>query len=139
MAEVVTGCGGEGLSLTGVITAVDPARVLDCLGRGDDLADVGLAAAASDQRTVADTWARQLEYAPVLAIATGKEAAEPADLALLEQLHPTARRIPVGSAELAADRSRGRFWLADRPDALRQLARAMKNAREMALLPYASR
>jgi G3E family GTPase len=176
MAEVVTGCGSESLSLTGVITAVDPARVLDCLGRGDDLADVGLAAAASDQRTVADTWARQLEYAPVLAIATGEEAAEPADLALLEQLHPTARRIPVESAELAAAalagfdvaaaaarqhpacallpqeadadgvgtlvwqhtrpfhperlyaaledltcaaaRSRGRFWLADRPDTL---------------------
>ncbi|MGG7572264.1 GTP-binding protein [Streptomyces sirii] len=176
MAEVVTGCGSASLSLTGVITAVDPARVLECLGCGDDLAEVGLAAAASDRRTVADTWARQLEYAPVLAIATGEEAAEPADLALLEQLHPTARRIPVESAELAAAalagfdvaaaaarqhpacallpqeadadgvgtlvwqhtrpfhperlyaaledltcaaaRSRGRFWLADRPDTL---------------------
>ncbi len=36
---------------------------LPCLANG---ADVGLAAAASDRRTVGDTWARQLEYPPVL-------------------------------------------------------------------------
>ncbi|WP_432140218.1 CobW family GTP-binding protein [Streptomyces sp. bgisy084] len=176
MAEVVTACGSESLVLTGVVTAVDPALLPDYLGCGDDLAEVGLAAAAADQRTVADTWARQLEYAPVLAIATGEEPAEPADLALLDQLHPTAHRVPVESAELAAAalagfdvaaaadrqhpacallpqeadadgvgtlvwrrsrpfhperlhaaledltcaaaRSRGRFWLADRPDTL---------------------
>ncbi|MEW1749653.1 CobW family GTP-binding protein [Streptomyces angustmyceticus] len=176
MAEVVTACGSESFVLTGVITAVDPALLLPYLGCGDDLAEAGLAAAASDQRTVADTWARQLEYAPVLAIATGEEAAEPADLALLAQLHPTAQQIPLASGELAAAamagfdveaaaarqhpacallpqeadaegvgtlvwrhsrpfhperlyraledltcaaaRSRGRFWLADRPDTL---------------------
>ncbi|GAU68816.1 hypothetical protein SSP35_09_00590 [Streptomyces sp. NBRC 110611] len=176
MAEVVTACGSASLTLTGVITAVDPALLLPYLGCGDDLAEAGLAAAASDQRTVADTWARQLEYAPVLAIATGEEEAEPADLALLAQLHPTARQVPAGSGELAAAalagfdveaaaarqhpacallpqeadeegigtlvwqhtrpfhperlyaaledltcaaaRSRGRFWLADRPDTL---------------------
>ncbi|MFF2927706.1 CobW family GTP-binding protein [Streptomyces celluloflavus] len=176
MAEVVTACGSANLALTGVITAVDPALLLPYLGCGDDLAEAGLAAAATDRRTVADTWARQLEYAPVLALATGEETAEPADLALLAQLHPTARRIPVESPELAAvamggfdveaaaarqhpacallpqeadadgvttfvwqhtrpfhperlytaledltcaaARSRGRFWLADRPDTL---------------------
>ncbi|MFG2139085.1 CobW family GTP-binding protein [Streptomyces sp. NPDC048650] len=176
MAEVITACGSENLALTGVITAVDPALVLACLGCGDDLAEAGLAAAASDRRTIADTWARQLEYAPVLAIAAGEEEAGPEDLALLSQLHPVARRIPVASAELAAvatagfdveaaaarqhpacallpqaadaegvstlvwrhtrpfhperlhaaledltcaaARSRGRFWLADRPDTL---------------------
>ncbi|MDT0459782.1 GTP-binding protein [Streptomyces sp. DSM 41527] len=176
MAEVVTACGSENFALTGVITAVDPALLLPYLGCGDDLAEAGLAAAASDQRTVADTWARQLEYAPVLAIATGEEAADPADLALLAQLHPMAHQVPVESAELAAAaragfdvaaaaarqhpacallpqeadaegvgtlvwqhtrpfhperlygaledltcaaaRSRGRFWLADRPDTL---------------------
>ena len=159
-----------------MLTAVDPALVLHFLGCGDDLAEAGLAAAASDQRTVADTWARQLEYAPVLALATGEEEADAADLALLAQLHPTARQVPVGSGELAAAamagfdveaaaarqhpacallpqeaeadgvgtlvwqhtrpfhperlysaledltcaaaRSRGRFWLADRPDTL---------------------
>lgn len=61
MAEVVT---AGGLTVTGVLTAVDPALVLPYLGNGDDLADGGLAAAATDQRTVADTFARQLEYAP---------------------------------------------------------------------------
>ncbi|MBL1094044.1 MULTISPECIES: CobW family GTP-binding protein [Streptomyces] len=176
MAEVITTCGSENLALTQVITAVDPALLLPYLGCGDDLTEAGLAAAATDRRTVADTWARQLEYAPVLAIAAGDEPAEPADLALLVQLHPTARQVPVESGQLAAAatagfdveaaaarqhpacallpqeadadgvgtlvwrhtrpfhperlytaledltcaaaRSRGRFWLADRPDTL---------------------
>ncbi|MCY0945516.1 CobW family GTP-binding protein [Streptomyces antarcticus] len=175
MAEVVTAHGGDALDLTGVITAVDPALVLPYLVNGDDLAEVGLAAAATDQRTVGDTWARQLEYAPVLALIES-EAANDEDRALLAQLHPTARRVPAASGELAraafagfdvetaaaaqhpacallpqdaeeagvttfvwhrrrpfhperlydaledlccaAARSRGRFWLADRPDTL---------------------
>ncbi|MFJ8941186.1 GTP-binding protein [Streptomyces sp. NPDC102365] len=91
MAEVVA---DAGLRLTGVITAVDPALVLPYLGNGDDLADAGLAAAATDRRTIADTFARQLEYAPVLALADSAEA-DDEDRALLAQLHPTARRIPI--------------------------------------------
>ncbi|MCS0601007.1 GTP-binding protein [Streptomyces sp. LP11] len=92
MAEVIT---AGGLTVSSVITAVDPALVLPYLGNGDDLADVGLAAAATDQRTVADTFARQLEYAPVLAVAESPEA-DDEDRELLAQLHPTARRIPIG-------------------------------------------
>ncbi|WP_424888318.1 GTP-binding protein [Streptomyces sp. XH2] len=188
MAEVVAAHAGEDLRLTGVITAVDPALVLPALGCGDDLAEAGLAAAARDQRTVADTFARQLEYPTVLAVVedtaeTGGTAfgdavapADAADHALLAQLAPAARRIAAGSVELAAAavagfdveaaaarqhpscallpqeadadgvatlvwrarrpfhpgrlyaaleglccaaaRSRGRFWLADRPDTL---------------------
>ncbi|WP_328770780.1 CobW family GTP-binding protein [Streptomyces sp. NBC_00286] len=172
MAEVVA---GAELRLTGVITAVDPALVLPYLGNGDDLAEAGLAAAATDQRTIADTFARQLEYAPVLAVVES-EAADDEDRALLAQLHPTARQVPLGHGDLAgaalagfdvdaaaaaqhpacallpaeadecgvstlvwtrrrpfhperlyaaledltcaAARSRGRFWLADRPDTL---------------------
>ncbi|MGY1584252.1 CobW family GTP-binding protein [Streptomyces sp. MN13] len=172
MAEVVT---AGGLTVTGVLTAVDPALLLPYLGNGDDLAEAGLAAAATDQRTVADTFARQLEYAPVLAVADSEEA-DDEDRELLAQLHPTARRIPIGHGDLAgaalagfdveaaaaaqhpacallpaeadahgvttfvwhrrrpfhperlyqaledltcaAARSRGRFWLADRPDTL---------------------
>ncbi|MFC4469084.1 CobW family GTP-binding protein [Streptomyces xiangluensis] len=172
MAEVVA---GAGLRLTGVITAVDPALVLPYLGNGDDLSDAGLAAAATDQRTIADTFARQLEYAPVLAVAESGEA-DDEDRALLAQLHPTARQVRLGHGDLAAAalagfdvdaaaaaqhpacallpaeadecgvstlvwhrrrpfhperlyaaledltcaavRSRGRFWLADRPDTL---------------------
>ncbi|MFD5193801.1 CobW family GTP-binding protein [Streptomyces sp. NPDC058357] len=175
MAEVVVAHGGGLLELTNVVTAVDPALVLPCLGNGDDLAEAGLAAAATDRRTVGDTWARQLEYAPVLAL-VGSGTADEEDRALLTQLHPTARQVAAGSAELArlafagfdveaaaaaqhpacallpqeadeagvatlvwhrrrpfhperlfraledlccaAARSRGRFWLADRPDTL---------------------
>ncbi|MGW7434649.1 CobW family GTP-binding protein [Streptomyces sp. NPDC054849] len=175
MAEVVAAHAGDVLELTNVITAVDPALVLPCLGNGDDLTEAGLAAAATDRRTVGDTWARQLEYAPVLAIADSAEA-DDEDRALLAQLHPTARKVPTGSSDLtrlafagfdvetaaaaqhpacallpqeadeagvatfvwrrrrpfhperlyealedltcAAARSRGRFWLADRPDTL---------------------
>lgn len=175
MAEVVVAHGVDVLDLTCVITAVDPALVLPYLVNGDDLAEAGLAAAASDQRTVGDTWARQLEYAPVLALVDSEDA-DDEDRALLTQLHPTARQVPAGSGELAAlafagfdvetaaaaqhpacallpqeadeagvttfvrhrrrpfhperlyqaledlccaaARSRGRFWLADRPDTL---------------------
>ncbi|MGW4700538.1 CobW family GTP-binding protein [Streptomyces sp. NPDC004285] len=175
MAEVIAGHGGHRLVVASVITAVDPALVLPYLGNGDDLAEAGLAAAATDRRTVGDTWARQLEYAPVLAVVDNDDADE-GDHALLAQLHPTARRVPAASVELvraalagfdveaaaaaqhpacallpqeadesgvatfvwhrrrpfhperlyqaledlccAAARSRGRFWLADRPDAL---------------------
>ncbi|KUH39925.1 MULTISPECIES: CobW family GTP-binding protein [Streptomyces] len=172
MAEVIT---AAGLTVGSVITAVDTALLLPCLGNGDDLADAGLAAAPTDRRTVADTWARQLEYAPVLAVVDGPEA-DDEDRALLAQLHPTALRVPLPDGDLAAAalagfdveaaaaaqhpacallpqdadahgvttyvwrrrrpfhperlyaaledlccaaaRSRGRFWLADRPDTL---------------------
>ncbi|MEU3711442.1 CobW family GTP-binding protein [Streptomyces catenulae] len=178
MAEVVAAHGGDGLRLTTVVTAVDPSLVLPVLSNGDDLAEAGLAAAATDQRTVGDTWARQLEYPPVLALVDSPDA-DDADHTLLAQLHPTARRLPATSGLLvraalgedggfdvdaaaaaqhpacallpqeadesgvttlvwrrhrpfhperlyaaledltcAAARSRGRFWLADRPDAL---------------------
>lgn len=105
MAEVVAAHGGPDVRLTGVFTAVDPALVLPCLGNGDDLAEAGLAAAATDQRTVADTFARQLEYPTVLAVAEEAGAAEGADAsdhAILARLAPGARRIPVGSVDLAA-------------------------------------
>lgn len=178
MAEVVAAHGGERLTVTSVMTAVDPALLLPYLANSDDLIDAGLAAATSDQRTVADTWARQLEYAPVLAVvdSEGPQGASDEDRALLAQLHPTARQVEVGGAGLAAAalagfdveaaaaaqhpacallpqeaddcgvgtyvwhrrrpfhperlyqaledltcaaaRSRGRFWLADRPDTL---------------------
>ncbi|MFD7279682.1 CobW family GTP-binding protein [Streptomyces sp. NPDC059862] len=101
MAEVVT---SGGLTVTGVITAVDPALLLPYLGNGDDLAERGLAAAATDQRTVADTFARQLEYAPVLAVLDSPEA-DDEDRELLAQLHPTARQVPIGHGDLTGARS----------------------------------
>ncbi len=175
IAELIAAGPGEAVTLAGVLTAVDTDSLLPFLSCGDDLAEQDLAVAPDDRRTVADTFARQLEYPPVLAV-TCVGAPEPADLALLDQLHATAHRVRIGSAELvraaltgvdvdaaaarhhpacallpqeaeehgvatlvwhrtrplhpgrlyaaledvtcAAVRSRGRLWLADRPDAL---------------------
>ncbi|TWV53768.1 cobalamin biosynthesis protein CobW [Streptomyces misionensis] len=179
MAAVVAAAGAP-LALTGVATAVDPALVLPYLSNGDDLADIGLAAAPTDQRTVAGTFARQLEYPTVIALADDDscdEVADDTDHALLAQLTPGARSVRVESGgalgaalsagfdvaaaaarvhpacallpqscdehgvgtfvwrrerpfhpqrlyaaledlTCAAARSRGRFWLADRPDTL---------------------
>ncbi|AEM83058.1 CobW family GTP-binding protein [Streptomyces violaceusniger] len=178
MAAVIAAEGAP-LELTGVATAVDPALMVPYLANGDDLADVGFAAAPTDQRTVGDTFARQLEYPTVIAVAedeTCEESADDGDLALLTQLTPGARQVRVGDGALvaallagfdveaaaarqhpacallpqeseehgvstlvwrrdrpfhpdrlyealedlscAAARSRGRFWLADRPDTL---------------------
>ncbi|MFG2430862.1 CobW family GTP-binding protein [Streptomyces sp. NPDC048590] len=100
MAEVIAHHGARTLRLTNVITAVDPALALPCLGNGDDLSEAGLAAASSDQRTVGDTWARQLEYAPVIAVVESDEA-DDQDRALLTQLHPTAHQVNADSPELA--------------------------------------
>ncbi|MFI1186109.1 CobW family GTP-binding protein [Streptomyces californicus] len=174
VAEVIA-AHTDAAEVSNVFTAVDPTLVLPCLSNGDDLAEAGLAAAATDRRTVGDTWARQVEYAPVLAV-TPNPAADEEDRALLRQLNPTARQFASGSADLAqlalagfdveaaaagqhpacallpqeadeagvatlvwrrhrpfhpgrlfdaleelscaAARSRGRFWLADRPDTL---------------------
>lgn len=178
MAAVIA-AEGKPLELTGVATAVDPALLVPCLTDGDDLAEAGLAAAPRDQRTIADTFARQLEYPTVIAVVEGGAADRPADdgdHALLAQLTPGARQVRTGEAALspallagfdvaaaaarqhpacallpqereehgvstvvwrrerpfhpgrlyaaledltcAAARSRGRFWLADRPDTL---------------------
>lgn len=175
MAEVIAAHGADSFEVTNVITAIDPTLVLPCLANGDDLAEAGLAAAPADRRTIGDTWARQVEYAPVLALADNP-AADDEDRALIRQLNPTARQVAVDATVLArlavagfdveaaaagqhpacallpqeadeagvstlvwrrhrpfhperlfhaledlscaAARSRGRFWLADRPDTL---------------------
>ncbi|MYT92179.1 cobalamin biosynthesis protein CobW [Streptomyces sp. SID8359] len=100
MAEVIAVHGADGFEVTNVITAIDPTLVLPCLTNGDDLAEAGLAAAPADQRTVGDTWARQVEYAPVLAL-SDNPVADDEDRALIRQLNPMARQIRSGSVELA--------------------------------------
>ncbi|CAM5527249.1 Cobalamin biosynthesis protein CobW OS=Streptomyces fumanus OX=67302 GN=GCM10018772_09370 PE=4 SV=1 [Streptomyces fumanus] len=181
MAEVVA---AGGLTVTGVLTAVDPALVLPYLGNGDDLAEGGLAAAATDRRTVADTFARQVEYAPCWPSPTPRRpttrtascwpssirppagsrsapvarrtpargtalaraalagfdveaaaAAQHPACALLpaeadahgvttvvwrrrRPFHPERLHQALEELTCAAVRSRGRFWLADRPDTL---------------------
>ncbi|MDX2705896.1 GTP-binding protein [Streptomyces sp. PA03-6a] len=108
MAEVLVGtplpdgtASGRLLAAAGVVTCVDPALLLDHLGCGDDLTEHGLAVAPGDHRTVADTLARQLEYAGVLALAPG-DTADPGDRELLTQLHPTARQVTIGTGRLAS-------------------------------------
>lgn len=129
-AEVVA---ASGLDLTGVVTAVDPALVLPYLGDGDDPADTGLAAAASDQRTVADTWARQLEYAPVLAVLDSPGADD-------EDRAPLAYEDTELLGRFASDRGEIRSRRVTRVTVRqqRQLAGAVKVAREVAPLPYPS-
>ncbi|WP_404813967.1 CobW family GTP-binding protein [Kitasatospora fiedleri] len=161
---------GELIELAGVVTAVDPDRLIGELSVSDDLAEHAEHTSADDARTRAEALAHQIEYATTLALARGGDTG----LAMLRQLHPTARRVALGTGELlraalggfdvpaardrvnpalallpqqadesgvatlvwerrrplhpgrlhdalellvpAAQRSRGRFWLANRPE-----------------------
>ncbi|CAM5614834.1 cobalamin biosynthesis protein CobW [Streptomyces avidinii] len=134
MAEVVTGHGGEALALTNVITAVDPALVLPYLANGDDLADVGLAAAPTARRVHTgsgelarlafagfDTEAAAAAQHPACALLP--QEADEAGVATLvwrrhRPFHPERLHQALEDLAAAATRSRGRFWLADRPDTL---------------------
>ncbi|MFI9324542.1 CobW family GTP-binding protein [Kitasatospora aureofaciens] len=160
----------EFIELAGVVVAVDPDRLLGELSVPDDLTEHGEHTSPDDTRTRAEALAHQIEYATTIAVARGGEAG----LSLLRQLHPTARRVLLGTGELlraalggfdvaaardrvnpalallpqehdeagvatlvwerrrplhpvrlyealellvpAAQRSRGRFWLANRPE-----------------------
>ena len=57
--------------ITGVITAVDPARLIPALSQGDLLSEHGLHTGPDDERTVAETLACQVECASILAVAQG--------------------------------------------------------------------
>ncbi|MEW1912975.1 GTP-binding protein [Kitasatospora sp. NPDC085895] len=160
----------EFIELAGVVVAVDPGRLLGELSVSDDLVEHGEHTSPEDTRTRAEALAHQIEYATTIAVARGGAAG----LAMLRQLHPTARRVLLGTGELlraalggfdvaaardrvnpaiallpqeadetgvatlvwerrrplhpgrlyealellvpAAQRSRGRFWLANRPE-----------------------
>ncbi|MFG3229586.1 CobW family GTP-binding protein [Kitasatospora sp. NPDC048194] len=160
----------ELIELAGVVTAVDPDRLLGELSVSDELSEHGEHTCPGDVRTRAEALAHQIEYATTIAVARGGESG----LSMLRQLHPTARRVLLGTGELlraalggfdvpaardrvnpalallpqehdeagvatlvwerrrplhpvrlhaalellvpAAQRSRGRFWLANRPE-----------------------
>lgn len=162
----------DAIELAGVVTAVDPDRLIAELSVPDDLEEHGEHTAARDDRTRAEALAHQIEYATTLVVP--RAAAHAPGLALLRQLHPTARLVRLGTGTLtraalggfdvaaardrvnpaiallpqerdeagvatlvwerrrplhperlhralellvpAAQRSRGRFWLANRPD-----------------------
>ncbi|MFE9427436.1 CobW family GTP-binding protein [Kitasatospora sp. NPDC006697] len=183
-AELIAGgeAGDRGLAgaveLAGVVTAVDPLRLVGELSVPDGLAEHGLHTAVRDTRTRAEALAHQIEYATVLAVPRagplGDAPERRSGLAMLHQLHSTARVVRIGTGALvraalggfdvpaardrvnpalallpqerdeagtatlvwerrrplhpgrfyqaldqlvpAAQRSRGRFWLANRPD-----------------------
>ncbi|MFF7633139.1 CobW family GTP-binding protein [Kitasatospora sp. NPDC008050] len=184
LVEVIAGgeacgrCMHEAVKVVAVVTAVDPLRIIPELSVADQLFEHGLHTCAEDDRTVAEALSHQVEYASVLAVAHSPAAVGSAEaqagLAMLRQLHPTARFVRLGSGALvgaaltgfdvaaardrvnpalallpqaadeagvatlvwerrrplhperlyealdelvpAAQRSRGRFWLANRPE-----------------------
>jgi G3E family GTPase len=177
-AEVAGRSMEEFVQIKGVVTAVDPLRVIPELSTNEPLATHALHTSSDDERTVAEALAHQIEYAEVIAVPeVPEQSASPerrAGLAMLHQLRPTAQFVPLGAGELngaamagfdidaaayrvspalallpqrcehdgvttllwkqrrplhperlyhaldqlvpCAQRSRGRFWLANRPD-----------------------
>jgi G3E family GTPase len=170
----------EFTEIAGVVTAVDPLRLISELSRSDLLSEHAMHTCPDDERTLAECLAHQIEYAGVLAVG-GERTLDAADdartgVAMLRHLHPTAPIVRLGIGELprtaqsgfdvraaahrvspalallpqqgehdgvatlvwkrrrplhparlyealeqlvpAAQRSRGRFWLANRPDVM---------------------
>ncbi|WP_112133538.1 CobW family GTP-binding protein [Glycomyces dulcitolivorans] len=94
----------DAIRIDSVVAVCDPASLLDTLDSDQDLADRGLHAADDDTRSVADTAARQIEYADtVLLWAPGADPDfEHARLAvLLQRLNPWARHLVVDLDEPA--------------------------------------
>lgn len=93
----------EVCEITGMITAVNPARLIPDLSSGDLLSAHGLHTCEDDVRTVAESLAYQIEYAAVLAVsedrAWGDLPYEAPGAAMLRQMHPTARILPLGSGK----------------------------------------
>jgi G3E family GTPase len=188
VTEVVAGAEVEGepigddVSVCAVLTAVDPMLVVEQLSVSDLLREHDQHTSGDDERTRAEALARQIEYAQLLVVPRAPHGGgDPeererrlAGLAMIQQLHPTARRVALGTGALtrvsgsrfdvpaardrvnpalallpqqaencgvatlvwerrrplhparlhealeqlvpAAHRSRGRFWLANRPD-----------------------
>ncbi|MGC0313648.1 CobW family GTP-binding protein [Kitasatospora acidiphila] len=178
--EVGDRCLDEAVELAGVVTAVDPLRLVGELSVPDELVEHGEHTAGQDTRTRAEALAHQIEYATVLAVPSARADEDTperrAGLAMLRQLHATARVVPLATGALiraalggfdvaaardrvnpaiaqlpqpqdragvatlvwerrrplhparfhealehlvpAAQRSRGRFWLANRPESM---------------------
>jgi G3E family GTPase len=95
---------GDACAITGMVTAVDLARLIPDLSRPDPLSEHGLHTCADDDRTVAESLACQIQYATVLAVSPERDPEEqpgrrPGE-AMLRQLHPTARVIELGRGDL---------------------------------------
>ena len=94
----------EFIEIVGVVTAVDPLRLVPELSCGDLLSEHALHTCPDDERTLAECLAHQIEYAAVLAVG-GEGTLDAADgartgVAMLRQLHPTAPFLRLGTGEL---------------------------------------
>ncbi|WP_067454240.1 GTP-binding protein [Actinomadura macra] len=97
-----------GVHLAGVLTAVAPGPLLEDLACADPLGTRALAAAPDDDRYVAETLARQIEYASGLVLSSPGDLAETVlehlgagtPVTLLDELLPPV--VPVSAADLAA-------------------------------------
>ncbi|MFH8387662.1 CobW family GTP-binding protein [Kitasatospora sp. NPDC018058] len=178
--EVDGRCLSEAVVVAGVVAAVDPLRLVPQLSVPDTLREHAADTCADDTRTRAEALTQQIEYATVHAVPRAGDVAGSSELhaglAMLRQLHPSARTVALGTGALAprrwpgstcrppgtgstrrppcsrtrrtrrasrpwwwerrrplhparfhealdllvpaAQRSRGRFWLANRPDLL---------------------
>jgi G3E family GTPase len=121
---------GELIEIVGVVTAVDPARLIPDLSQGDLLLEHGLHTSPDDERTVAESLAVQVEYAGVLAISGEPGLDEPAGArpgtAMLRQLNPAARIVRLGTGEFRAAALSG----------FDVRAAAVRVSPALALLPY---
>ncbi|QXJ22099.1 GTP-binding protein [Actinomadura graeca] len=97
-----------GVHLAGVLTAVAPGLLLHDLACADPLGTRALTAAPDDDRRVAETLARQIEYASGLVLSSPGGLAETVldhlgagtPVTLLDELLPPV--VPVAAADLAA-------------------------------------
>ncbi|PRY61919.1 CobW family GTP-binding protein [Glycomyces artemisiae] len=88
----------DAIRIDSVVAVCDPATLLDTLDSDQDLADRGLQAADDDTRSVADTAARQIEYADTVVMwAPGADAdfEHTRVSVLLQRLNPWARHLVV--------------------------------------------
>jgi len=89
----------HGLRVVGATTVVDALAVLDQLSGDVPLVDLGLGAATTDRRTLAELVACQVEQSDVVALVHAERtptAQARTVEALLAHLAPLARRAPVG-------------------------------------------
>ncbi|MEU6249693.1 GTP-binding protein [Glycomyces sp. NPDC047010] len=95
----------DAVRIDSVVAVCDPATLLDTLDSDQDLADRGLHAAADDARSVADTAARQIEYADTVLLwapGTGADFEHTRLAVLLQRLNPWARHLVADHDEPAA-------------------------------------
>jgi G3E family GTPase len=99
-----------------MVTVVDALNVLDGLGSGDELAEVGLGADDEDDRTIASLLVEQIEFADVIVVNKTDlvDAEQLGEVrALVQRLNPAATIVMTDHGRVAMDQvlGTGRFDL----------------------------